>query len=390
MSNTILTNDVVAARAIAALEQEQVMPELVYSDYSNEYASAENGYKRGQTIRVPIEPSLTGEVWNGSTVTAQAFTESHVDVALDEIIDVTVDFTSYESTTDIDILSDRVIVPAMRAISQKINTRCLEVYAKAVPYYSGTAGTAPSAISDYTNIAQVLDDNLCPQMDRRLVINPAAKNKLQQITTFHEADKVGDAGSALRTGSIGEKFGLQTFMSQGVYSHTKGTLAANTAAGAIYVKGAVSSGATSMTLDQNGSGTLTGTLAVGDILKITDASTSAVSYVAVDTAATAAANEIAVSCSTTDLDIADNSTVEVVGSHAANLAFNKDAFAFVSRPLNAQVGAGASGVIINPFNQQAVRWTLDYNQNTKKSQLCFDGLVGYKLLNKKLAARLLG
>ena len=389
-TNTILTNDILASRAVAALYNEQVMPELVTTDYSNEFADNTRGYRQGQSIRVPVEPVLAAGVWNGSTVTAQNFTEPDVDIDLDTILDVTLDFTSYQSTLDIDIISDRVVVPAMKALADKVNSLCLEKFAQGTPYYYGTAGATPAALADYTNTVNVLDTNKCPAMDRRLVINPAAKNKYQQIDTFYEANKVGDDGTALRTGSLGEKFGLQMFMSQAVYSHTKGTLAANTTAGNIFVKGAVSSGATSLTLDQNGSGTLTGTLVVGDILKVTDASTGAVSYLAVTANSTASANQIAVTCEDADIAIADNSTVQVVGSHVANLAFHKNAFAFVSRPLNAAVGAGDSGIIINPFNNQSVRWTLDYDQNTKKSQLSFDMLCGFKVLNPKLAARLLG
>ena len=71
----------------------------------------------------------------------------------------------------------------------------------------------------------------------------------------------------------------------------------------------------------------------------------------------------------------------------ANLMFQKNAFGFVTRPL--EVARGADSYVTN-YNGLSVRVTMDYNIATKKQTLSIDTLYGFKTLYPELAVRVVG
>ena len=78
----------------------------------------------------------------------------------------------------------------------------------------------------------------------------------------------------------------------------------------------------------------------------------------------------------------------VTASSVSNLAFHKDAFTLVNRPLEAPMG-GAESAVIN-MNGLAVRVTYGYDMTYKRNMLSWDILCGFKTLYPELAVRLLG
>ena len=71
------------------------------------------------------------------------------------------------------------------------------------------------------------------------------------------------------------------------------------------------------------------------------------------------------------------------------MAFHKNAFALVSRPLEQPMG-GASSYVTSIGNGINVRVVMGYNQDKKVNKISFDILYGVKTLYPELAARLLG
>ena len=374
MANTILTPSIIAKEALMQLRNNTVMASLVHRDYSQEFVA---GVGNTVTIRKPA--TFEAQEFNRTTgIQIQDATEGSETVVLDKLLDVSFEVTSEQLSMDIKDFSEQLLIPAMQGFANKIDQYLLGLY-KEVPFNFGTAGSTPNEISDITGARKILNDNKVPFANRNLVIDTAAEDKFLQLATFHEADKVGDDGTALREASLGRKFGFNIFMDQNVKNHTKGTLTGD--AGTIKVKGAVSAGATQIVIDGTN---LTGTLVKGDVITI-----SRNSYVVTENT-TATANEIAVKLYPATTDIANDTEVIVTSTHTANLAFHKNAFALVSRPLALPRGLSSEQKAIVNYDGFGLRVIYDYNSQYKKDVISIDMLCGVKALSPELACRLLG
>lgn len=374
MANTILTPSIIAKEALMQLRNNTVMASLVHRDYSQEFVA---GVGNTVTIRKPA--TFEAQEFNRTTgIQIQDATEGSETVVLDKLLDVSFEVTSEQLSMDIKDFSEQLLIPAMQGFANKIDQYLLGLYNE-VPFNFGTAGSTPNEISDITGARKILNDNKVPFANRNLVIDTAAEDKFLQLATFHEADKVGDDGTALREASLGRKFGFNIFMDQNVKNHTKGTLTGD--AGTIKVKGAVSAGATQIVIDGTN---LTGTLVKGDVITI-----SGKSYVVTENT-TATANEIAVKLYPATTDIANDTEVIVTSTHTANLAFHKNAFALVSRPLALPRGLSSEQKAIVNYDGFGLRVIYDYNSQYKKDVISIDMLCGVKALSPELACRLLG
>lgn len=383
MANTFLTPSIIAREAMMQLRANCVMAGLVHRDYSAEFIS---GVGDTVTIRKPASFEAR-EFDRTSGITIQNAEENGVEVKLDKLLDVSFEVTAEQLTMDIADFSTQLLQPAMQSFAQKIDLYLLSLY-KDVYAARGTAGTTPTAIADITNVRQALNESYAPMTRRRLVIDPSAENNFLQLATFHEADKVGDSGTALREASLGRKFGFDIYCDQNVRKHTKGTLAVGGGTNPkIHPKAAGSIGDASLTLKVTGgtSPTLTGTLTVGDYIVI-----GSKTYM-ITKAATAESDEIAVEF-TPALKVAVTTSDEVTvgASYTANLAFHRNAFALVTRPLALPKGLSDSQKALVNYEGFGLRVIYDYNSQYKKDVVSIDMLCGVKTLDARLACKMLG
>lgn len=375
MSNTFLTPGIIAKEAMMQLRANTVMAGLVHRDYSNEFVAGV-----GDTVTIRKPATFEAKEFNRTTgINIQDATEGSDTICLDKLLDVSFEVTSEQLTMDIADFSTQLLQPAMQSFAQKIDLYLLGLY-KNIPGVSGTAGTTPNSITAITDARQVLNENKVPLINRRLVIDSAAENGFLQIPTFHEAEKVGDSGTALREASLGRKFGFDIYTDQNVLKHTGGTLAAGS--GKPKVAAATAKSAASINLT---AATLTGTVVAGDILTIGGAN-----YVVTEDAA-AASNTITVKISPALLaDAAANADVTLLANHTANLAFHRNAFALVTRPLALPKGLADGQKALVNYDGFGLRVIYDYNSQFKKDVVSIDMLCGVKTLNSQLACRLLG
>lgn len=377
MGNEFLTIKNIARQTLPRLIENLVFPNLVHKDYSEAFAF------QGDTIQVRKPVTYKAVEFNQSTGTsAQDVKEESVDVTLNHLATVDIEFTAIQRATNVDDLNRLFLEPAAVALAEKINADGLGLYVD-VPFVGGTAGTAPSSLNDFAAARKVLNQNKVPLTQRRAVWDVEADAK---FTTVDGLVKVNESGTAraLREGEIGRVFGLDNYMSQAVKTHAKGTLAtAGTAGKKIFLKGAAVA-AVQVILDTDDSA-LTGTLKKGDILTFTPASGDAQTVV-VTADATAEDNEIVVKLYPA-LTAADNAVVTITANHTANLVFHENAFAFVTRPLVAPAGVES---YVTSFNGVTMRVVRGYDMKYKKEMLSMDVLYGYKTMYPELAVRYLG
>lgn len=373
MSNTLLTPSIIAKEALAQLYAQTVMANLVHRDFSNEFVA-----KVGDTITVRKPATFTAQEFT-STISVQNATESSVAVKMDKHLDVSFEVTSQEMTLKVEDFSKQFLVPAMKAFAQKIDGYLLALY-KNIPYKAAITGTP--AFKDLAGPMKILNDNKVPMADRRLVMGSKAHADFVVMDNFVNAEKAGTT-EALRNASMGRVLGFDTFMDQNVYAHTKGTLAP--ASGGTIMNKTEITAASALTTAVFKSSTLTGTLKEGDIFTVAGDSATHV----VTALATASGNEISVNFyPANQATWAADAEVTVLSLSASdqNIAFHKDAFALVTRPLVLPMGAANAAIV--QYDGFGLRVVYGYDQTYKKDVVSIDMLCGVKTLTPEMACRL--
>lgn len=289
MGNTILTPSVIAKEALMVLRNNAVMANLVYRDYSNDFA------KVGDTITIRKPATFVANEFDQSEgIQIQDATESGVAVTMDKLLDVSFAVTSKEMALDIADFSEQLIVPAMQAFADKVDAYLLALEKDVTNRVAHASGVVAPA--DIIAARKYLTSNAAPLADRRFVCGATAEADLLGSELFIAADKVGDEGTALREASLGRKFGLDTYV------------------------------------DQN-------------VAKVTPSTGSA---------------------------------------YEPSIAFHKNAFALVTRPL--ELPLGAANAHIENYDGFGLRVVYGYDMEKKQDTVSIDMLCGVKLLDANLAA----
>ena len=376
MANEFLSIKNIARLALPRLIENLVFPNLIYKDYSDTFEVG-----KGATIQVRKPVVLTASDFNeGSGVSAQDVKEKSVEVTLDKLATVDVAFGAIARATSVDDLNRLFIEPAAAALAEKINSDGLALY-KDIPYFCGTSGTTPDGLDDFANAAKVLDNNKVPTTKRRGVWNADAMAAFRQIGAIVNAEKSGST-EALRAGSIGNIFGIDNYMAQGVKSvSSSAPTAGGTGATGYKVKTAVTADDDVVLVSNaSASGTLSGSVKAGDLVTIDG------KQYTIQQDATAASNELAIKLDR-PATIAANAAATLACGGAQNLVFHENAFAFVTRPLAAPAGVES---YTTSYNGITLRVTRGYDMTYKKEMISMDVLYGYKTMYPEMAVRVLG
>lgn len=205
MANTILTPDIIAREALMVLRNNAVMANLVYRDYSDDFVAGV-----GDTISIRKPASFEAKEFGGSSITVQTATETKVAVKMDKHLDVSFAVTSKELTLSITDFSQQFLIPAMQAFADKIDQYLIGL--KADVTQKVTLGA--SIKDDVIDAREYLTKAAAPLTERRFVYDTATESALLKTDLFVSAEKVGDAGTALREASLGRKFGLDFYVDQ--------------------------------------------------------------------------------------------------------------------------------------------------------------------------------
>lgn len=364
MPNTLLTPQVIAREALMVLENNLVMAGLVHRDFASEFARV------GDTVNIRRPATFIAKEFTGE-IEVQEATEASIPVRLDTHLDVSFALGPRELTLDIADFSTQFIQPAMRAHAQKIDSLLCGLYA-AVPYRVGTAGTTPDALADIALSRKALNVRGVPLGDRSLVIDPEAETKFLLLDAVVNAEKSGST-EALREASLGRLLGFGVYMDQNVRTHAAG-------AGTVVIDHTDGYLAGATTLHLTG---ITTALTVGDLLTIGDQP-----YVVTAADALATADQDVAIYPALAAPVANEAPVTVIADHAANLAFHRNAFALVTRPLAVPLGAANAEVL--DYRGLAIRVVYTYNATSKVDTVSLDLLIGAQCLYPELAVRLLG
>ena len=395
----------ILARALQSLRTRCIMPRVVNGDYGIDAA------KKGTTIDVPIPVAV------GTTAVAP----SNVKVAPTDVTPgvVNISLDNWQQNNPIGLTDNELtqidekehflpmqLEEAVKALATDVNREIIGHYCGTLrgvygfisnptagvgtildPFKSGVLDT--SGVSAATNAKKVLNQQLCPRSDRRVLLNFNAEAAALDLSAFSDAEKIMSAIVKME-GEVGRKFGMDFIADDDVPDHTAGT-AYEASPSKVTVLGVEAVGSVAIGLVDSDAGSET--VVQGDILTISgDSQTYVVigagPYV-LDSASVAVEVGIypALKVATTGSEV-----VSIKNSHAVNLAFHRDAFAFATRPLLANAvdySLGSKMISMqDPITGLVLR--LEVSRQHKQTVWEFDILWGSALVRAELAMRIAG
>lgn len=369
MANNFLTCQTIAREALIRLQSNMVMAGLVHTNYSNEFK------EQGDSIQIRKPATFVADEFGG-TINLQDIGEKNVLVTLDKIADVSVEVGSKELTLNIQDFGTQILDGAVLAIAEKIDQDLCGLFTQ-VPNYAGAGGTTPSSLDDISAVMLVMNNNRVPVSDRNIVFDPYAQAKLVTLTAFTNASASGST-AALREASMGRVLGFDTYMDQNIKTQVAGSYTS-----LADVKATAAAAATSIVLTST-AGASTGVVKKGDVFTV-----AGQQFTATADSAAAVAGVVTVAISPAVDDAITAQAVTFGKTHKASLAFHKNAFALVTRPLEPPMG-GANSYVATAPNGLSIRVTMGYDMTTKKNTISLDMLYGMKCIYDTLACRLLG
>lgn len=175
----------------------------------------------GQTVEIPNVSTITASLKAANTlVTLNYNTETKTTITLNQHYESSFlleDFVKIQSKYD---LRSAYTQAAAYAIAAKIDNALAVGMTAAFTAY-GAYGTA---LNDnlILLVNRYLDDAKAPQTDRSIVVTPQGKQEMLAIDKYIRYDAIGIGGSenSIKSGQIGEIYGVRVYMSQNLVQLT--------------------------------------------------------------------------------------------------------------------------------------------------------------------------
>lgn len=368
--NTLLPK--ILARGLRVLRERCAITQYVNFNYDGKATA------KGEQIVVPISSARTAsDVIPGPVPSASEESEiSEVIVPIDQWKHAGFQLTDLELTR---IDKDKEFFPlqaeeAVKSLANQFNEYIWGLYPQ-VGGIVGTPGTTPFAANASVAIEarKVLHRQLCPRTDRAGILNLDAEANALALSEFGDVSQAGDV-STKREGEIGRKYGFMWMSDDYVPTH-----AAGSAAGFLVNNGG---GYPRGHKDTIAIDTGTGTFNVGDVVTFAG-HPSTDSYAVVESTPTS----IKLSTPLREA-VADNAAVSVKTDHVVNMAFHRDAFAVVMRPL---MESGDNPDIASMTDTvTGLTMRLERIRGYKQTMFDFDILYGGKIVRPEYAVRIAG
>lgn len=399
-TNTLLTIDMVTNEALRILHQKLNFIGSINRQYDDQYAR--KGAKIGSNLRVKLPPRYTSAT--GATYSANNTVENYVNVPCSTQRHVGMDFTSKELTMDIDSFADEFLEPAMAQLAADMESDAFNMH-KDIYAQVGTAGTIPASFKTLAQAAgKIRENGLVNDDSLTAILNVDAHVEMSDALKAlqNPAKQIGDN---YKKGMIVNETGgfKNIFENTMIPVHTNGSMGGtplvNTASAADGDSTLAIDGVTAGNTWTKGTVfTIAGVFAVHPETRV---STGKLQQFVVTADATFAGGAATVSISPSLQSTgnfkninalpADNAAITVVGaastSYAQNLAFHKDAFAFVTADLVNPKGSVEFGAQ-KQYDGLSLRIVRQYDARTDEFITRADVLYGYATLRPELACRI--
>lgn len=381
----------ILARGLMALRQRVVMPSLVNTDWSLEFA------KKGDTVNVPLSaPATVSDVTPAAVPpTPTSYAQASFALAVDQWKKS--DFHLRDDEL-VKIDKDEHFMPlqtweAFKALANNINQYIWSKY-KLVYGFAGTPGTVPFSASA-TDVAAAVDSRkvlarqLCPPGQRYAVVDVNAEASALSLAAFRDASQSGKSEVVIE-GRIGRFFGIDWMSDDHVPTHTSTALTA----GAATANGAQAAGAGSTDNGRTGTvsiakATNSAPLVAGDIISFAGFTQT---YAVVTGVTLAVGNTTVTIAPALQNALAGGEAVSLKATHVVNLVFQRDAFCYATRPLlqtSVDLATGRQlATLSDPVSGLVFR--LEVLSEYKQTAWELDVLYGADLVRPEFACRIAG
>lgn len=211
--NDALVPELWAREALRTLGANLVMGALVNRDFSSLVADF------GDVVNTSRPADFNARrKTDADNVENQDAVSPNIPVPLDQHIHISFIIKDGEMSKALPNLVERYLEPAAREMAETIDRILTGQVVRLTANEEGRLGEM-----DSTNAADfVLDANTAldiaraPTQGRNLVLNPRAQKETLKADLFVSTEKRGDAGTALRTASLGTVYGVDSFMDQNI------------------------------------------------------------------------------------------------------------------------------------------------------------------------------
>lgn len=374
---------ILIAQALPTLRAACVMTRAVNTDYSNDPAN------QGDTVNLWIPSAASVSDVSPSAAPVQGGDSAPVKapIALSQWRKSGFYMTDKQRMEIVGGFQSKQVAECVKVIAEDINSYILSK-AFRIFNYAGVAGTTPFAsdVSAVTAARKMLNLSRAPLTDRRVVLGVDAEANALGLAVLTTYQNIGNAAN-ITEGQIGRKIGFDWYMDQQIP-----TQATVTSAGAVTVNGTNAIGAG--TTDGGRTGTLSMAKATNDLVakagdRFTIAGDSQVYTILAAVTVTAGSNA---SVSIAPALVAGHVNADVItfkAAHVANLAFHRDAFGFVSRPLQAS-GANVEDMMSIADPVSGVTLRLERIRQNKQDYYEFDVLYGADCVRPELGCIIAG
>lgn len=393
MANSFLTISQITRKAAMILHQKCNFIGSINRGYDDSFAKT--GAKIGDTLRIRLPNEYT--VRTGMTMSAQPTTDQKVDLQVNNVKGVDLNFTSEEMLLSLDDFSERILDPAMSVLATNIEADVYtNLYKKVYQIVDGDA--AAFAFSHASAARQRLTESLTPMSGRNCILSPAHTTKFLVDTKglFHDSENIAEQ---YREGKLGRIQNADFWENTVFTDHTTGTAAKTTG---YTVNGATQSGST-ITIQ-----TGTTTFLKGDIVTFaganevhpeTKVSLGRLKTFVVTADSGANATSLSISPPLTVSGASQNVTgfptntgaVVKVAAGASELIngsmmFHKNAFVFATADLPLPDGTDkAFRAVVDNISVSVVR---DFTISDRQFPCRLDVLYGYQAIRPQLATRI--
>lgn len=397
MAENLLTSSKITREVMMVLSEKLTFLKKINRQYDDSYRC--DGAKAGDTLKIRVPTS--GVVRTGRVMDLQEKQDKTVDLAISNQWGIDLGASSSDMALKIDDFRERYIEPKVAVLAAQIEASVLSTHLKAIPRAAGDYG----AFDDFDTVlhaGQLLNDNLAPHDGRIMLITNKAERKVVDAFKGYYQSAPQIAGQ-YEDGKMARMGGFDWYSTGLLPSLARGSANASyeTATGGANLTVNTTTNVSTIDID-----TGTGTFAVGDVFTIegvnavhpqTKADLGYLKQFVVTTASAGGSVTLSFSpaiivsgpeqnVSATpgaDKDVLPLGTASA--SYQQNVAFSRDAFAFVTADLPLPKGKDATRMVHQGIS---LRYINDYDTVNDMFISRIDVLWGSALLRPELAVRI--
>ena len=221
MANQLLTISMITNRALPVLANQCVLTDKFNRQYDKEFG--QKGRKIGATCNVRLPPRYLGTF--GPALNVEPSTENYVPVSILYQFHVDIQFNTINMLLDIDEFEERFIVPATRAVGNRIDSDGAYFAMQNTAQRIGTPGTPPTSFKNFSDARALLISEGMPRgVMPTAVLHPFASSSMAD-SLKGLFNPQADISKFFETGMVAAKTaGADWFEDPNIANYTLGTL----------------------------------------------------------------------------------------------------------------------------------------------------------------------